>query len=356
AVDPPRDTHLGGTAAAAALCRRVALIQERRKRVLEVRDQERCRRRRDERQFEAWKKSRVQSQAVVDMALDRIEQLRLPDKQDDVINRIASTSQEQSKVPYWLRTRAARFVRMQRYRLGERIRAQQRAHRAVGIQPHISHLMSRVLSAAAFLAVSGVELTLPWPDELTKQMALQPPHFLLEGGRKGESAADVEGLPPAPAPRTPGPLLGCAGPRKEALSSTTAVERRQSPTPVQQQCIQRHQQQLVQQQQLQQQQPHVDPEYEAQLEMFRRRQANGGGGQMAHYPGDCPPLSPESHSPPSSPDRAVDARHPQPDYQRLSSGLPADSSAAVLAAATARAAAAAAAAGIGSTSYPRHQH
>lgn len=36
AVDPPRETHLGGTAAAAALCRRVALIQERRKRVVSV--------------------------------------------------------------------------------------------------------------------------------------------------------------------------------------------------------------------------------------------------------------------------------------------------------------------------------
>lgn len=39
--------------------------------------------------------------------------------------------------------------------------------------------MRWVVSAAAFLAVSGVELTLPWPDDFTKQMALTPPCFLL---------------------------------------------------------------------------------------------------------------------------------------------------------------------------------
>lgn len=37
----------------------------------DVRDQERCRRKRNERQFEAWEKCRTQCQAVVDMALDR---------------------------------------------------------------------------------------------------------------------------------------------------------------------------------------------------------------------------------------------------------------------------------------------
>lgn len=46
----------------------------------------------------------------------------------------------QAKVPYWLRTRAARFVRMQRYRLGERLRAQRKAQRELGIEPHISHV------------------------------------------------------------------------------------------------------------------------------------------------------------------------------------------------------------------------
>lgn len=46
----------------------------------------------------------------------------------------------QSKVPYWLRTRAARFVRMQRYRLGERLREQRRMQRQLGIEPHMSHV------------------------------------------------------------------------------------------------------------------------------------------------------------------------------------------------------------------------
>lgn len=46
----------------------------------------------------------------------------------------------QAKVPYWLRTRAARFVRMQRYHLGERLREQRRAQRDLGVAPHISHV------------------------------------------------------------------------------------------------------------------------------------------------------------------------------------------------------------------------
>lgn len=46
----------------------------------------------------------------------------------------------QAKVPYWLRTRAARFVRMQRYHLGERLREQRRAQRELGVAPHISHV------------------------------------------------------------------------------------------------------------------------------------------------------------------------------------------------------------------------
>lgn len=46
----------------------------------------------------------------------------------------------QLKVPYWLRTRAARFARMQRYRLGERLRAKRRADRDLGVEPPISHV------------------------------------------------------------------------------------------------------------------------------------------------------------------------------------------------------------------------
>ena len=38
---------------------------------VDIRDQERCRRKRNERQFEAWGRCRTQCQAVVDMALQR---------------------------------------------------------------------------------------------------------------------------------------------------------------------------------------------------------------------------------------------------------------------------------------------
>ena len=47
---------------------------------------------------------------------------------------------QKSKVPSWLRARAARFVRMQRYRFGERLRAQRRVMQAMGMKPHISQV------------------------------------------------------------------------------------------------------------------------------------------------------------------------------------------------------------------------
>lgn len=44
---------------------------------VDVRDQERCRRKRGERQFEAWEKCRPHCQAVIDMAIDRCAPTRL---------------------------------------------------------------------------------------------------------------------------------------------------------------------------------------------------------------------------------------------------------------------------------------
>lgn len=66
----------------------------------------------------------------------------------------------QEKVPYWLRTRAARFVRMQRYRFGERLRAQRRAQRDLGMEPHIARVR-HTLTRGELFSPSSPALPLP---------------------------------------------------------------------------------------------------------------------------------------------------------------------------------------------------
>lgn len=166
------------------------------------------------------------------------------------------------------------------------------------------------MSAASFLAVSGVELTLPWPDDFTKQMALQPPCFLLDGAPSPD--IDIEGLPRLPEARSPGPLLfrqlkkeegsatvgiggggggGGGGPGSfNAVGRPASAELMYTPTPTLTPVVTvARRPAAIQPQQL-------DAEYEAQLELCRRRQAiaNGNEGRMSPYPGDCGPLSPET--------------------------------------------------------------
>lgn len=168
-------------------------------------------------------------------------------------------------------------------------------------------MVSRAVSAAAFLAVSGVELTLPWPDEFTKQMAVQPPCFLhptdvtthsssdvnasggggdnslssfhsrpngtllLHSHKRPEDVDVVGGGGHEKSPERPAPSEALHPPPSVATSFvSSSVSRVMADVPGSQ----------------------LDAEYEAQLELYRRRQQGLANGVGPSIPGDCRPLSP----------------------------------------------------------------
>ena len=159
------------------------------------------------------------------------------------------------------------------------------------------------MSAAAFLAVTGVELTLPWPDEFTKQVAVTPPYFLPAGSAGNKTNSIYNSVPnasllPSIYSRSPGSLLfhphkkhestlGCSvggldrspdqpSDRMYSASSSAASGLTAATAGVPG--------------------PQLAAEYEAQLELYRRRQQAGlsNGGDGPSIPGDCRPLSPLS--------------------------------------------------------------
>lgn len=161
------------------------------------------------------------------------------------------------------------------------------------------------MSAAAFLAVSGVELTLPWPDEFTKQMAVQPPCFLhptdattthssgdvnASGGGGDDSPSNFYSRPNGTLllhpQKKPDDEEIVAGVHEKSPERPAPSEGMHPPPPVSTSFVSSSQSRSVAGVPGSQ----LDAEYEAQLELYRRRQQGLANGPS--IPGDCRPLSP----------------------------------------------------------------
>lgn len=159
------------------------------------------------------------------------------------------------------------------------------------------------MSAAAFLAVSGVELTFPWPDEFTKQMAVQPPCFLHPTDVNASGDVGDNSLSSFYS-RPNGTLLfhplkrpddvdivgsgGGGGGQEKSPERPAPSEAMHPPPPVSTSFMSSSLSRAVADVPGSQ----LDAEYEAQLELYRRRQQGLANGVGPSIPGDCRPLSP----------------------------------------------------------------